>query len=254
MTRSTTSQMFPLELDLGSASFHAASAFPKSSGISQQTMAVGTLPPQCELPCGISKKSQGKMNAKRVLEELKTFATYDEEKGGLVATRQRRANSTKVGELLGFRSSNGYLTLYVAGSNHLIHFLVWLWHYGEWPTGELDHEDRDRWNNRIGNLTQCQSRIQNGRNSSMKSNNTSGYNGVSWHKLSKKWMARLNAPHQIYLGLHNTAEEAHAAIQKYIADHPELGFSAGHGTERKDYLQLSNNKLKSAIRNGAVSK
>ncbi len=51
------------------------------------------------------------------------------------------------------------------------------------------------------------------------SNNTSGYIGVTWHKLSRKWRARIMVHGSLVdLGYHNTEDEACVARDMYIID------------------------------------
>ncbi len=55
------------------------------------------------------------------------------------------------------------------------------------PDGmDTDHIDNDKLNNQRSNLRIC-SRSENKQNCGKRSNNTSGYKGVSWNKRSKKW-------------------------------------------------------------------
>ena len=53
----------------------------------------------------------------------------------------------------------------------------------------------------------------------LKSNNKSGYRGVHWYKISKKWVSQTRVNRKlIYLGCYNTAIEAAKAYDKYIID------------------------------------
>ena len=54
----------------------------------------------------------------------------------------------------------------------------------------VDHIDRNRTNNHTSNLRYA-TVSENSQNASMKSNNTSGVTGVSFHKLSQKWRAEI---------------------------------------------------------------
>ncbi len=87
------------------------------------------------------------------------------------------------------------------------------------PPGMLtDHRDGDGLNNRRDNL-RVASKTQNGRNSRMKSRNTSGFKGVHLHKQSGKWRARISTgTRHVCLGLHETPEAAHAAYVKASAE------------------------------------
>lgn len=56
----------------------------------------------------------------------------------------------------------------------------------------VDHIDRNGLNNQKKNLRKC-SQINNLANSSIRSNNKSGYKGVSWNKGMKKWCAQIES-------------------------------------------------------------
>ena len=75
--------------------------------------------------------------------------------------------------------------------------------------GAPDHKDRNGLNNRRNNLRQATS-SQNVANQSLRSNNTSGYKGVSWDKASGKWVAKVkvNGKQQQHLGLFSDPIEA----------------------------------------------
>jgi hypothetical protein len=72
----------------------------------------------------------------------------------------------------------------------------------------VDHIDNNRLNNNINNLRWCTQR-ENCMNSSIRNDNSSGVKGVSWHKKTKKWNARIMIDGiQISLGYYDSVEEA----------------------------------------------
>ena len=75
----------------------------------------------------------------------------------------------------------------------------------------VDHIDNNRRNNDVLNLRWV-SRKENGQNRSMNKNNTSKIKGVTWHKKSQKWNARINIDGvRIHLGLFDSIEDAKKA-------------------------------------------
>ena len=90
--------------------------------------------------------------------ELKDCLIYDENSG--VFTRRRGKLAGKVAG----SDHAGYIAIRVKGRQYLAHRLAWLYSYGEWPSREVDHIDRNPSNNRIANL-RAATRAQNVQNS-----------------------------------------------------------------------------------------
>jgi HNH endonuclease/AP2 domain len=106
----------------------------------------------------------------------------------------------------------GYIQIGIYGRLYLAQRLAWLWMTGEWSaSSDLDHRDTDTTNNRWSNLREATS-SQNKMNVARRSDNTSGYKGVSLDKRRNKWVAEVMIGKKThYLGQFDTAEEAHAA-------------------------------------------
>lgn len=105
-----------------------------------------------------------------------------------------------------------YNKLNLNGVKYKAHRVAWLFEYGEWPYGEVDHINRDGLDNRIHNLRDVD-KSTNLRNMKLKKNNSSGYKDVRQRKDTGKWVARgcktedgVNI--RIYLGQFDTYEEA----------------------------------------------
>lgn len=93
------------------------------------------------------------------------------------------------------------------------HRLAWLYVYGVWPNGILDHINGNRRDNRIANLRPCTPR-QNLANSRLRSNNTAGVKGVWYDKDRDKWAARIRRDgKRVMLGRFETKEEAAEAYR-----------------------------------------
>lgn len=105
---------------------------------------------------------------------------------------------------------NGYLT-----SNHpseKFHRLVLGLQKGDGR--RVDHIDLNIQNNCKSNLRVC-THQQNNCNKARLCTNTSGYKGVSYHKLRQKWVAQIGVhKRHVHLGLFLTKELAHEA---YVA-------------------------------------
>jgi hypothetical protein len=97
----------------------------------------------------------------------------------------------------------------VDGRLYRAHRLAWLYVHGEWPKGNLDHINRDGCDNRIANL-RLATYSENGRNSRLRSSNTSGFRGV-YRRPNGRFTAQIwHSGACQTLGTFDTIEEAHA--------------------------------------------
>lgn len=78
---------------------------------------------------------------------------------------------------------------------------------------EVDHKNGNKLDNRRQNLRNC-TKMQNIHNRDKSIRNTSGYKGVNWHKLSKKWICRITINgDRIYLGSFKNKKDAGTAYK-----------------------------------------
>ena len=77
--------------------------------------------------------------------------------------------------------SAGYCAINVDGNSYKRSRLVWLYHNGYFPEHNIDHINRNRWNDKIENLREVTQQC-NLRNCGNLKNNTSGVKGVYWDK------------------------------------------------------------------------
>jgi hypothetical protein len=146
-------------------------------------------------------------------EKLKSILHYDSDTG--IFTRLTSRGGNNVGSIAGNFDKGGYLKTNIQGKTYRTHRLAWLYIYGEFPPEEIDHINCVRNDNRLLNL-RLSTRSENTYNTSIFSNNTSGYKCVSWNKKSKKWRAYCNVNgKQNHLGLFETAEQASIAYQNF---------------------------------------
>ena len=143
------------------------------------------------------------------------------DRGHSAAHQCAKWNSCFAGkEALTGQQPRGYKRGTVAGHVHYAHRVIWAMQTGKWPEHDIDHEDTDPSNNRWGNLREA-TPSQNGCNTGLRRNNTSGFKGVHWNKHAKKWHAQIRGGKVRYLGLFNSAEEAHAAYCAAADKHHE---------------------------------
>lgn len=155
------------------------------------------------------EKQGGELSGRR----LRELVDYDWETG-IFTRRVTLTNSQKAGSVAGSKPNvNGYIMISIVGRLYYAHRLAWLYVYGMWPHGEIDHIDGNRSNNRLGNLRVCTT-AENAQNSSIKSNNKSGFVGVYFDKATGRWRAQIKtAGKTTQLGRFDTAENASAAYK-----------------------------------------
>lgn len=91
------------------------------------------------------------------------------------------------------------------------HRIVWLLINGQWPKEQIDHINNDRADNRFANLREA-SVSENMRNMGMSIRNTSSVKGVSFHKGTGKWRARVELNRkEISLGYFDSIDDAEQA-------------------------------------------
>jgi len=92
----------------------------------------------------------------------------------------------------------------------------------------VDHQDRNKLNNRRSNLRSC-TQSQNLANRPMQHNNKSGYRGVSWFRRDDKWRVTIKVlSKQIHIGYFFVKEEAAKAYDraalKHFGEYAQLNF------------------------------
>jgi hypothetical protein len=146
-------------------------------------------------------------------EMLKEILQYDEETG-LFTWRTSKARIVYPGRPAGCMNNFGYMRIGINRKSYLAHNLAWLYHYGRWPTADIDHINCKKADNRISNLREA-TRSQNTLNTKTHRNQTSGVRGVDWVKNRQKWMVRIQIEGvRKTIGLFPTLEDAIKARQE----------------------------------------
>ena len=140
-----------------------------------------------------------------------------------VSPADRRFNSLFAGKPAGSvwhdkKRGQRYVKIQINGQRYRAHRLAWIVSKGPIPDGhDVDHRNGDSLDNRLDNLRPA-TRSQNIMNSRLRSDNTSGLKGVSYHPRKRKHQARITLNGRTHsLGYYDTAEEAYAAYRAEAA-------------------------------------
>ncbi len=139
-------------------------------------------------------------------ERLRELLSYNPDTGMFVWLVNRRC--VRAGSVAGAVNSHGYIAIMVDGMLYTAHRLAFLWMHGVFPDRELDHINRDRADNRHANLRLATS-AQNKANTGIRRDNSSGFRGVSYCKVRKKYLAQIaHNGKKKNLGRYSTLSEA----------------------------------------------
>lgn len=144
------------------------------------------------------------------------------------ASYQLRWNKRCAGRAAGSVSGlSPYIRVNVSRTFYLAHRIVWLHVNGHWPSGQIDHINGVKTDNRLANLRQV-NRLENARNAALPCTNTSGVVGVSYDNRDDLWHAYIGVGDgsRKSLGYFKTKAEAAAAR---LAGERLLGYHKNHG-------------------------
>lgn len=162
------------------------------------------------------------------VESLREIFTHDPVSGFLYWKVSTGARS-KVGGRAGMVKLVGkqrYLTVGVLGAKPVIHKIIWALHYGQFPTGEIDHINGNREDNSIGNLRDV-SRSENNRNARPRIDNKSGIRGVCWNNKKQRWIVQIGLDRKVHQ-VGGYMDFFDACCSRKSAE-IQLGYHANHG-------------------------
>jgi len=143
-------------------------------------------------------------------ERLRELLSYNAETG-VFTWKKTFCARARAGQVAGNKHSLGYIRVRIDGIDQYCHRLAWLYVYGSFPDGILDHKDQNKANNQIANL-RLASLSENQQNRYKQKNNCSGFRGVYWNKSRKKWDAQIQVNGvKKHIGRFETPDAAYAA-------------------------------------------
>jgi hypothetical protein len=145
-------------------------------------------------------------------ERLREVLDYDQETG-IFTWKLPTSDRLKAGKVAGvLRGGHKYPRITVDYQTHGAHRLAWLHVHGVWPSGEIDHVNGDRSDNRIANLRDVPSFVNMQNQRRAHSRSASGLLGAWFDKRTGRWAASISVRgKRRFLGRFSTAEDAHAA-------------------------------------------
>lgn len=145
-------------------------------------------------------------------ERLRELTKYDPETGALTWAERLPRCRYKIGDPVGGEpKGRKYIEGKIEGYRASIHRLAWLHFYGKWPRGQIDHINGNTLDNRISNLRDVPSSLNQQNKRSANRNNETGYLGVYLDRGEKPRACIFANGRTIHLGAFDTVEAAHEA-------------------------------------------
>lgn len=163
---------------------------------------------------------------------LKELLHYEPSTGWF--TWRHPSSHVNAGDRAGTVHGFGYRQIGLDYKKYLEHSLAWLYMTGEWPSPEVDHENRNRADNRWTNL-RLATRSEQGHNKGLHKSNSLGFPGVYPH--GNKYRARLSIDGETKdYGLFPTI--AQARIARLLGEKLEFGKFISFVEDRDGSLPL----------------
>lgn len=143
------------------------------------------------------------------IDALRERFAYDRESGAL--TTKRASGKIPVGGQIGYVAGIGYLYVHWAdGHRLLVHRVAWAIETGAWPTGQIDHMDGCKTNNRFSNMRDVPPRVNSENRRKALCTSKTKILGVSPNK--GKFRAQISVGNKArYIGVFDTQGEAYNA-------------------------------------------
>ncbi len=156
----------------------------------------------------MSNRKAGELTA----EELRKLLSYDAETGVFTRRVDCGGIGGRAGSVAGTMNDQGYVLVSVKSHQYRAHRLAWLYVTGQWPTGEIDHKNADRSDNRWENLRDVSTTVNAQNKRRAQRNSKTGLLGACWAMRDKTFIARIKVDGRYRsLGSFESAEQAHAA-------------------------------------------
>lgn len=125
-------------------------------------------------------------------------------------------------------TKTGYRNISLFGKTYLEHQLIWFICNGVWPSGQIDHINQIRDDNRIDNLRDV-SKADNARNRSRNPNSKLGEHGIWYNIRTQKYVAEITINgKKVYQKSFDSIDDA---IETRKSKSLELGFHENHGSK-----------------------
>lgn len=171
-----------------------------------------------------------KTNKEDLTQELiSKVLKYDATTGTLIwisnLHSKRAITNSRAGSVV---TRTGYRSISLFGKTYPEHQLIWFIYYGVWPSGQIDHINQIRDDNRITNLRDV-SKSENARNRSRNPNSKLGEHGIWYNQRTFKYVAEITLNgKKVYQKSFDDIDEA---IKERKTKSLELGFHTNHGSQ-----------------------